>query len=98
MGRNNYITKAESQLKYELVYKKIAFKEDMLCHLVTKSNSVSQDFRLNGCITEKEIMYFSYKYKKITKFLLQITKKIENDIFRKGYNKNILNILSISIF
>lgn len=30
--------------------------------------------------------------------LLQITKKIENDIFRKGYNKNILNILSISIF
>lgn len=30
--------------------------------------------------------------------LLQITKKIENGIFRKGYNKNILNILSISIF
>ena len=32
--RKNYITEAESQLKNELVYKKVSFRQDMLCDLL----------------------------------------------------------------
>ena len=39
--RDDYITEAESQVKNELVYKKVYFKQDMLCDLVTKSNGFS---------------------------------------------------------
>ena len=64
--RNDYITEAECQLKNELVYKKVSFKKDMLGDLVTKSNGFFKDLRRSGCITEKELKYFSYEYKKIT--------------------------------
>ena len=90
--RNDYIREAECQLKNELVYKKVSFKQDMLCDLVTKSNVFIKDLRRRGCITEKELNYFSYKYKKITnlgklylllkihkRFLLpKIHKRLEN--------------------
>ena len=33
--RNDYTTETESQLKNKSVYKKVAFKQDMLCDLVT---------------------------------------------------------------
>ena len=78
MGRNNYITKAESQLKYELVYKKVTFKEDMLCHLATKSNSVSQDFRLNGCITEKKLCISVTNTKRSPNFCCKSPKLVAN--------------------
>ena len=44
-ARYSYITEAESQLKNEQVYKKISFKQDMLCELVTKSNVFFKDLR-----------------------------------------------------
>ena len=53
--RNNYITEAESQLKNELVNKKIFFKQDMLCELVTKSNGFFKDLRRSGFITERNL-------------------------------------------
>ena len=43
--RNDYLTKAESQLKNKLVYKKISFKQEMVCDLVTKSNDLFKDLR-----------------------------------------------------
>ena len=36
----------------------------MLCDLVTKSNGFFKDLTRSGCITEKELKYFSYEYKK----------------------------------
>ena len=63
--RSDYITEAESHFRNELVYKNISFKQDMLCNLVTKSNSFFKDHRRSGCIMEKELKYFSYEYKKI---------------------------------
>ena len=81
--RNDYITDAESQLKNELVHKKVSFKQDMLCDLVTKSNGFFKDLRRTGYITEKGLKYFSYEYKKITHLgklylLLKIHKRLEN--------------------
>ena len=49
--RNDYIIEAESQLKSELVYKKVSFQQDMLCDLVTESNGFFKDLRQSGCIT-----------------------------------------------
>ena len=82
-GRNDYITEAESQLKKELVYKKVSFKQDMLCELNTKSDGFFKDLRQSGCITEKKLKYFSYEYKKITNLgklclLPKIHKRVEN--------------------
>ena len=59
--RNDYITEAESQLKNELVHKKVSFNQDMFCELVTESNGFFKDLRRSGCMTEKELKYFSYE-------------------------------------
>ena len=64
--RSDYITEAERHLKSELVYKRVSFEQDMLCDLVTKSNGFFKDLGRSGCITEKELKYFSYEYEKIT--------------------------------
>ena len=77
--RNDYITEAESQLKNEQVYKKVSFKQDN----VTKSNGFFKDLRRSGCITKKELKYFSYENKKITNLgklhlLPKILKRLEN--------------------
>ena len=63
--RNDYNTEKESQLKNKSVYKKVAFKQDMLCDLVTKSNDFVKDLRRSEDIMEKELKYFNYQYKKI---------------------------------
>ena len=81
--RNDYITEAESQLKNELVDKKVSFKQDMSCELVTTSNASFKDLRRSWCTTEKEFKYFSYEYKKITNLgklylLPKIHKRLEN--------------------
>ena len=52
-GRNDYITERQGQLQNEQVYKKVSFKQDMLCNLVTKRNGFFKDLRRSGCITEK---------------------------------------------
>ena len=61
--RNDYITEAENQLKNEQAYKKVSFKQHLLCDLVTKSNDFFKELRRSGCVTEKELKYFSYEYK-----------------------------------
>ena len=71
------------RVKNELVYKNISFKQDMLCDLVTKSNDFFKDLKQSGCITERELKYFNYKYKKITNLgklylLLKDHKRLEN--------------------
>ena len=55
----------------------------MLCDLVIKIIGFFKDLRCSGCVTEKELKYFSYEYKKITNFgklylLSKIHKKLKN--------------------
>ena len=55
----------------------------MLYDLITKSNGFFKDLRRRGCITEKELKFFSYEYKKITNLgklslLPKIHKRLEN--------------------
>ena len=63
---NDYITEAEKQLSDNVVYKQVNFKEKNLCDLVETSNRFYRGLKLDGHISEKEMKYFMYKYKKVT--------------------------------
>ena len=85
--RDDYIKEAENQLKDNTVYKDVNFKETMLSDLVDKSNKFFKGFHNCKCITEKELKYFSYQFKKTTNLsklylLPKIHKRLSNILGR----------------
>ena len=81
--RDDYIKKAENQLKGNTVYKDVNFKETILSDLVDKSNKFFKSLHSRKCITEKELKYFSYQFKKATNLgklylLPKIRKRLSN--------------------
>ena len=67
----------------QIYYENTDFKESDLVKLVEKSNTMFQSLRRKDLITEKELKYFSYQYKKLTNFgkmylLPKIHKRLEN--------------------
>ena len=62
--RVDYIKEAQKQLKDENVYKKVNFKDQNLSELVDKSNHFFKGLKTKGCITDKNLKYFTYQYKK----------------------------------
>ena len=87
--RKDYIAEAEKQLQevdvYEDVdaYEDTCFKESDLVKLVEKSNTMFQSFRRKNLITEEELKYFSYQYKKSANcgkmyLLPKIHKRLDN--------------------
>ena len=64
--RDDYIKEAENQVKDNTIYKDVSFKETMLSDLVDKSNKCFKSLHSRKCITEKELKYFSYQFKKTT--------------------------------
>ena len=81
--RENYLTEAEKQLQNVDIYEGSDFKESDLVKLVEKSNTMFQSLRRKNLITEKELKYFSYQYKKSTNFgkmylLPKIHKRLDN--------------------
>ena len=62
--RDDYIKEVENQLRNNTVYKDVNFEKTMLSDLVDKSNKFFKSFHSRMCITEKELKYFSYQFKK----------------------------------
>ena len=62
--RNDYLIEAEKQLKDENVYRKVDFKDKTLSQLVDCSNRFFRNLKMKGHITEIELKYFSYEFKK----------------------------------
>ena len=62
--RVDYIKVAQKQLKDESVHKKVNFKDQNLSELVDKSNHFFRGLKTKGCITDKNLKYFTYQYKK----------------------------------
>ena len=60
----DYIKEALKQLKDENVYKKVNFKDQNLSELVDKRNHFFKGLKTKGCITDKNLKYFLYQYKK----------------------------------
>ena len=46
------------------MYRKVAFKDKILSQLVDCSNRFFKNLKMKGHITEKELKYFSYEFKK----------------------------------
>lgn len=81
--RDDYIKEAEKQLQDQAVYKDINFKETLLSDLVDKSNKIFKSLQSRKYITEKEMKYFSYDFKKVTNLgklylLPKIHKRLSN--------------------
>ena len=62
--RVDYIKEAQKQLKDENVYKKVNFEDQNLSELVDKSNHFFRGPKTKGYITDKNLKYFTYQYKK----------------------------------
>ena len=63
---NDYVKEVETQLSYQNVYKSAEFKDKVLTELVEKNNHFLKSLKASGIISEKELQYFTYKYKKTT--------------------------------
>ena len=64
----DYLAEAEKQLQDIDIYEDTDFKESDLVKLVEKSNTMFQSLRRKNLIAEKKLKYFSYQYKRSTKF------------------------------
>ena len=81
--RDDYIKEANKQLEDETAYKDINFKETILSDLIDKSNRIFKSLYTRKFITEKELKYFSYDFKRTTNLgklypLPKIHKRLHN--------------------
>ena len=79
----DYLAEADRQLKDNEIYESSSFKDADLIELIEKSNSIFQSLRKKKLITEEQLKYFIYKYKKVINFgkmylLLKIYKHLVN--------------------
>ena len=79
----DYLMEAKKQLKDRKVYQEVRFSKNILTDLVEKSNTMFKNLRRKGVISEKELKYFSFEYKKVTNLgklylLLKIHKRLKN--------------------
>ena len=68
LGRNNYLMEAEKQLSDKKVYQEVINSENILSKLAEINNKMFSNLEKTGCITEKQLKYLSYEYRKATNF------------------------------
>ena len=66
--RNDYVLEAEKQLSDTTVYRGVNSSNETLTKLSEASNKMFGSLRRKGFITEKQLKYFTYEYKKATNF------------------------------
>ena len=81
--RNDYVMEAEKQLSDANVYKDVSFNEKMLQDLVGTSSKLFQNLKSKGKISDKQLKYFTYEYKKASNLgklylLPKIHKRLSN--------------------
>ena len=80
--RNDYVLEAEKQLSNPSVYRDVSDSENILPKLSEASNKMFSSLRRKVFITEKQLKYFTYDYKKVTNFgKLYLLTKINNQLF-----------------
>ena len=60
--------KAEKKLSDKKVYQKVSSSANILSKLAEMSNKMFNSLKKTGYITEKQLKYFSYDYRKATNF------------------------------
>ena len=66
--RNDYLMETGKQLKDKKVYQEVSNNDNILSKLEEMSNKMFGSLKKRGCITEKELKYFSYEYRKAKDF------------------------------
>ena len=80
--RNDYVLDAKKQLSDPSVYRDVSNSENILPKLSEASNKMFSSLRRKGFITEKQLKYFTYEYKKATNFgKLYLLPKIHKRLF-----------------
>ena len=64
--RADYILEAEKHFNDKRVYKEVKFNENILTGLVGKSNKIFNRLCSHKLISESELKYFTYNFKKAT--------------------------------
>ena len=81
--RNDNLMEAEKQLSDKKVYQEANNSENILSKLEEMNNKMFSNLKKRGYITEKQLKYFSYEYRKATNFgklyfLPKIHKRLHN--------------------
>ena len=81
--RNDYILDAEKQFSDANVYKDVSFNWNILQELVGTSNQLFQNLKSKEKISDKQLKYFTYEYKKVSNLgklylLPKIHKRLHN--------------------
>ena len=63
---NDYLHEAPRQLQDQNIYEDVKFNENILTDLVAKSNKIFKHLCSHKLISEKELKYFTYNFKKAT--------------------------------
>ena len=84
-GKNDYLMEAEKQLSHEDVYPEVSNRESILSNLAEMSNKMFSSLKKRGYITEKQLKYFFYEYRKATNvgklyFLPKIHKRLIHNV------------------
>ena len=80
--RNDYVLQAEKQLSNSNVYRDVSNCENILPKLSEASNKTFSSLRRKGFITEIQLKYFTYEFKKTTNFgKLYLLPKIHKWLF-----------------
>ena len=83
---------AEKQLSDKKVYQQVSNSENVLSKLAEMSNKMFSNLKKRGCITEKQLKYFSYEYRKATNFVkLYFLSKIHKRLHNVPGHRVILN-------
>ena len=64
MDRADYLRDNEKQLLDKKVYQELQFKNQILSNLVDTSNNLFRGLKSKGFISEKELKYLTFEYKK----------------------------------
>ena len=80
--RNDYLLEAEKQLRDKKVYRDVEYNVNILKDLAEASNEMFSGLKRRGFITEKQLKYFTYEYRKATNFgKLYLLPKIHKRLF-----------------
>ena len=66
--RNDYLIEAEKQLSDTKVYRDVSNTKNILSKLSEVSNEMFNSLKRGGFLTEKQMKYFTYEFKKTTNF------------------------------
>ena len=76
---NDYILEAEKQFSDANAYKDVSFNEKILQELAATSNQAFQNLKPKGKISDTQLKYFTYEYKKVSNLgKLYLLTKIHN--------------------